>query len=118
MEHSGIIRNQSLYTTGMLAHLCPRQHWLWVTVEPHIYGTRHEEAVAREGGRYTPVRRVLGSELLSLRTHRHRGRSRPLKSAVVEDQAAHRTPTAMSPDHWLKLTWDTVSAGGYDLMIQ
>ena len=24
-------------------------------------------------------------------------------------------PTAMSPDHWSKLTWDTVSAGGYDL---
>ena len=21
----------------------------------------------------------------------------------------------MSPDHWSKLTWDTVSAGGYDL---
>ena len=24
-------------------------------------------------------------------------------------------PTAMSPDHWSKLTWDTSSAGGYDL---
>ena len=71
----------------MLAHLWPQQHWLWVTVEPHISGTRHEEAVAREGGRYLPVRRVLGSEPLSLRTHRHRGRSRPLRSAVVEDQA-------------------------------
>ena len=58
--------------SGILAHLCPRQHWLWVTVEPHISGTRHEEAVAREGGRYLPVRRVLGSEPLSLRTHRHR----------------------------------------------
>ena len=34
-----------------------------------------------------PVRRVLGSEPLSLRTHIHRGRSRPLRSAVVEDQA-------------------------------
>ena len=22
----------------------------------------------------------------------------------------------MSPDHWSKLTWDTVSAGGYDLL--
>ena len=31
--------------SGILAHLCTRQHWLWVTVEP-----RHEEAVAREGG--------------------------------------------------------------------
>ena len=73
--------------SGMLAHLCTRQHWLWVTVEPHIYDTRHEEAVAREGGRYAPVRRVLGSQPLSLRTHRHRGRSRPLRSAVVEKQA-------------------------------
>ena len=70
--------------SGMLAHLCTRQHWLWVTVKPHIFGTRHEEAVAREGGRYAPVRRVLGSEPLSLRTHRHCGRSRPLRSAVVE----------------------------------
>ena len=50
-------------------------------------GTRHEEAVAREGGRYAPVRRVLGSEPLSLKAHRHRGRSRPLRSAVVEKQA-------------------------------
>ena len=69
--------------SGMLAHLCTRQHWLWVTVEPHISGTRHEEAVAREGGCYAPVRRVLGSEPLSLRTHRHRGRARPIRSAVV-----------------------------------
>ena len=23
-------------SSGMLVHLCPRQHWLWVTVEPHI----------------------------------------------------------------------------------
>ena len=52
---------------------------------PH-YGARHEEAVAKEGGRYTPVRRVLGSEPLRLRTHRHCGRSRPLRSAVVENQ--------------------------------
>ena len=73
--------------SGILAHLCTRQHWLWVTVEPHILGTRHGEAVAREGGRYAPVRRVSGSEPLSLRTHRHRGRSRPLRSAVVEKQA-------------------------------
>ena len=50
-------------------------------------GARHGEAVAREEGRYAPVRRVLGSEPLSLRTHRHRGRSRPLRSAVVEYQA-------------------------------
>ena len=71
----------------MLAHLCTRQHWLWVTVEPYISGARHEEAVAREGDRYVPVRRVSGSEPLSLRTHRHCGRSWPLRSAVVEKQA-------------------------------
>ena len=75
------------WRSDILAHLCTRQHWLWVTIEPHITGTRHEEAVARKGGRYAPVRRVLGSEPLSLRTHRHRGRSRPLRSAVVEYQA-------------------------------
>ena len=134
--------------SGILAHLCTRQHWQWVTVEPHIHGTRHEEAVAREGGRYAPVRRVSGSEPLSLRMHRHRGRSRPLRSAVVEnhgsvsssltptlreDWACKRAletpcyariatspqdPTAMSPDHWSKLTWDTVSAGGHDFLVQ
>ena len=32
---------------------------------PH-FGTRHEEAVALEGGCYAPVRRILGSESLSL----------------------------------------------------
>ena len=50
-------------------------------------GARHGEADAREGGRYAHVRRVSGSEPLSLRTHRRRGRSRPLRSAVVEHQA-------------------------------
>ena len=73
--------------SGILAYLCTRQHWLWITVELHIAGARHGEAVAWEGGRYAPVRRVLGSEPLSLRTHRCRGRSRPLRSAVVEYQA-------------------------------
>ena len=73
--------------SGILAYLCTRQHWLWITVELHNSGARHEEAVAREGGRYAPVRGVLGSEPLSLRTHRHCGRSRPLRSAVVEYQA-------------------------------
>ena len=73
--------------SGILAYLYTRQHWLWITVELHISGARHEEAVAREGDRYALVRRVLGSEPLSLRTHRHRGRSRPLRSAVVEYQA-------------------------------
>ena len=53
---------------------------------PH-FRHRHEEAVARERSRYASERRVLSSEPLSLRTHRHRGRSRPLRSAVVEKQA-------------------------------
>ena len=53
---------------------------------PH-YSARHEEADALEGGRYTPVHRISGSEPLSLRTHGHRGRSGPLRSAVVEYQA-------------------------------
>ena len=91
--------------SGMLAHLCTRQHWLWVTVEPHISGTRHDEAVAREGGRYPPVRRVLGSQPLSLRTHRHRGRLRPLRSAVVEKQAP-------SVAVWLQLCARTGHASG------
>ena len=42
--------------SGILAYLCTWQHWLWITVELHIPGARHEEAVAREGGRYSPVR--------------------------------------------------------------
>ena len=31
--------------SGILAYLCTRQHWLWITVELHIFGARHEEAV-------------------------------------------------------------------------
>ena len=73
--------------SGILSYLCTRQHWLWITVELYISGARHGEAVAREGGRYALVRRVLGSEPLSHITHRRRGRSRPLRSAVVEYQA-------------------------------
>ena len=73
--------------SGILAYLCTWQHWLWITVELHIAGARHGDAVAREGGRYAPVRRVSGSEPLGLRTHRHCGWSRPLRSAVVEYQA-------------------------------
>ena len=42
--------------SGILAYLCTRQHWLWITVELHITGARHGEAVAREGGRYAHVR--------------------------------------------------------------
>ena len=37
---------------GILAYLCTRKHWLWITVELHIFGARRGEAVAREGGRY------------------------------------------------------------------
>ena len=73
--------------SGILAFLCTLQHWLWITVELHISGARHGDVVAREGGCYAPVRRVLGLEQLSLRTHRHRGRSWPLRSAVVEYHA-------------------------------
>ena len=106
---------------------------------PH-FRARYEEYVAREGGRYAPVRRVLGSEPLSLRTQtswsvtaaqecrcREPGSiSSGLTSTLREDWACKRAletpcharittslrdPTAMSPDHWSKLTWDTVSAG-------
>ena len=70
--------------SGILAYLCTRQHWMWITVELHISGARHGEAVAREGGHYAPVCRVSGSEPLGLRTHRRHGRSRPLRSAVNE----------------------------------
>ena len=73
--------------SGILAYFCTPHHWLWITVELHITGARHEEADARERGRYSPVHRVSGSEPRSLRTHRHCGRSRPLSSAVVEYQA-------------------------------
>ena len=90
----------------ILAYLCTRQHWLWITVELHISGARHREAVAREGGRYAPVHRVSGSEPLSLRTHRHRGRSRPLRSAVVEYQAP-------SVAVWLQLCARTGLASGH-----
>ena len=51
-----------LSRSGILAYLCTRRHWLWITVELDILGARHEEAVAQEGGRYAPVRRVLGSD--------------------------------------------------------
>ena len=86
--------------------LCTRQHSLWITVELHISGAHHGEAVAREGGHYAPVRRVLGSELLSLRMHRRRGRSRLLRCAVVEYQAP-------SVAVWLQLCARTGLASGY-----
>ena len=92
--------------SGILVYLCTRQHWLWITVELHIFGARHEEAVAWEGGRYAPVRQVLGSEPLSLSTHRRRGRSRPLRSAVVE----YQTPSVAV---WLQLCTRTGLASGH-----
>ena len=92
--------------SGILAYLCTRQHWLWITVELHISGARYGEAVAREGSRYAPVRRVLGSEPLGLRTHRRRGRSLPLRSAVVEYQAP-------SVAVWLQLCARTGHTSGY-----
>ena len=92
--------------SGILAYFCTRQHWLWITVKLHISGARLGEAVAREGGRYAPVRRVSGSEPLSLKTHRHRGWSRPLRSAVVEYQAP-------SIAVWLQLCARTGHASGY-----
>ena len=46
------------------------------------------EADAWGGSRHAPVHRVSGSEPRGLRTqHRCSGRSRPLRSAVVEYQA-------------------------------
>ena len=133
--------------SGILGYLCTRQHWLWITVELHISSARHGEAVAREGGRYAPVHRVSGSELLGLRTHRRRGRSRRsgvrcrvpgsissgLTPTLREDWSCKRVletpchawiatspqdPTTMSPDHWSNLTWDNISAGGHDLLVQ
>ena len=77
----------SIEVGHFIVFMHPAYHWLWITVELHIPGARYEEVDPREGGRYALVRRVSGSELLSLRTHRHRGRSRPLRSAVVEYQA-------------------------------
>ena len=38
----------------ILAHLCPRLHWLWVTVEPHITGTRQRGGCSSEGGSLRP----------------------------------------------------------------
>ena len=52
--------------SGILAYLCTRQNWLWITVELHIPGARHGEAVAREGGRYAPVRRISARNHLAL----------------------------------------------------
>ena len=92
--------------SGIWTYLCTRQHWLWITVELHISGVRHGKAVAWEGGRHAPVRRVSSSEPLGLRTHKRRGQSRPLRSAVVEYQAP-------SVAVWLQLCARTGHASGY-----
>ena len=72
--------------SSMLAHLCPRQHWLWVTVEPHIHRHAPRGGCCSGGGSLPLCTPSFGLGTTSLRTHRHRGRSRPLRSAVVEDQ--------------------------------
>ena len=56
--------------------------------------------------RYSPIHRVLGSEPRGLRTHRRCGRSRPLRSAVVEYQAP-------SVAVWLQLCARTGLANGH-----
>ena len=42
------------WRSDILAHLCPRLHWLWVTVEPHITGTRQRGGCSSEGGSLRP----------------------------------------------------------------
>ena len=69
------------------------KYCFYLAVQPFSYArdttlpARDEEADAREGVATLYAHRVLGSEPLRLRTHRHSSRSRPLKSAVVEYQA-------------------------------
>ena len=56
--HEGHKWKRSVHSrSGILAYLCTRQHWLWITVELHIPGAHHEEAVAREGCRYLSLYR-------------------------------------------------------------
>ena len=52
-----------------------------------LSSARHKAADAWGRGRHTLVHRVSGSKPRGLRTHRRSGRSRPLRSAVVENQA-------------------------------
>ena len=74
--------------SGLVALVFTQQYQPRITVE-----LRNYQRVLRGGGclggggRNSPVHQVLGSERLRLRTHRLCGRSRPLKSAVVEYQA-------------------------------
>ena len=134
--------------SGILADFCLRQHQLWITVELHITGARYEEAVAREGGRYAPYPPSFGlgttrpqnaqtswsvTAVQECRSREPGSVSSGLTPTLREDWTHKRapetpchariasspqSPTAMSPDHWSKLTWDTVSAGGHDLLIQ
>ena len=90
--------------SGIFAYLCTRQHWLWITVELHI--------PARATRRL-----LLGREVATLLYEDWSG----LASGHSRHPVMHgsppspQDPTAMSPDHWSNLTWDTVSAGGHDL---
>ena len=42
------------WRSDILAHLCPRLHWLWVTVEPHITGTRQRGGCSSGGSSLRP----------------------------------------------------------------
>ena len=46
--------NNLILSLILLAHLCPRLHWLWVTVEPHITGTHQRGGCSSEGGSLRP----------------------------------------------------------------
>ena len=136
------------WRSDILAHLCPRQHWLWVTVEPHITGTRQRGGCCSEGGSLRPCTPSVGlgttkpqnaqtswsvTAAQECRSRVPGSISSGLTPTLREDWTHKRAletpchariasspqdPTAMSPDHWSKLTWDTVSAGGHDLKIQ
>ena len=73
--------------SGIIALLCTLHRLVTDNGRTPLASVRHEEADAWERGRHTPVRWVSGSEARGLRTHRRSGRSRPLRSAVVEKQA-------------------------------
>ena len=73
--------------SGILAYLCTRQHWLWITVEHHIFRRTPRGGCCSGWRSLRSCTRVSGWEPLGLRTHRRRGRSRPHRSTVVEYQA-------------------------------
>ena len=97
--------------SGILAYLCTRQHWLWITVELHISVTAAQEYRCRVPGSIssglTPTLREDWSCKRVLETPCH-----------AWFTTSPQGPTAMSLDHWSNLTWDTISAGGHDLLVQ